>query len=312
MTQKARKKIILLLMAVMISLTFLPLTATETRAVYIGDSLTVDSSGQYSYIDENGNLKYYNGGDVRNAYAIDDDGKKYTCLCLDHGIPYGEDYTVTGTEPDIWVLKWVYIYYKTPDDYEDQWVALQYHIWGGEGSVWGDWGDNENDLPAREAFDYMGAQMERWNNYPSLYPTDDELREMYDYCILECAGKQTQLCFAKAVPYVKKGSIAVSKVDANGDPLKGAKFEVRDASGNVVNISFLYGEEDEKGVLVTDDDGYAETGSVLDYGTYTVVEIEAPDGYSQTGMSETGETTQRSYHKNSKKQARAIDKLAPL
>ena len=73
------------------------------------------------------------------------------------------------------------------------------------------------------------------------------------------------------------GKIIISKKSEDGKALAGAKFEIRDKDGNVIET------------LITDKDGHAESGE-LPIATfkdgkyeeaiaYTVVEVEAPEGY---------------------------------
>ena len=73
------------------------------------------------------------------------------------------------------------------------------------------------------------------------------------------------------------GKIIISKKSEDGKALAGAKFEIRDKDGKVIKT------------LTTDKDGHAESGELPiatfkdgRYGeavTYTVVEVEAPEGY---------------------------------
>ena len=73
------------------------------------------------------------------------------------------------------------------------------------------------------------------------------------------------------------GKIIISKKSEDGKALAGAKFEIRDKDGKVIET------------LITDKDGCAESGELPiatfkngKYGkavTYTVVEVEAPEGY---------------------------------
>ena len=73
------------------------------------------------------------------------------------------------------------------------------------------------------------------------------------------------------------GKIIISKKSEDGKALAGAKFEIRDKDGKVIET------------LTTDKDGYAESGELPiaafkdgkyeEAVTYTVVEVEAPEGY---------------------------------
>ncbi len=73
------------------------------------------------------------------------------------------------------------------------------------------------------------------------------------------------------------GKIIISKKSEDGKALAGAKFEIRDKDGKVIET------------LITDKDGHAESGELPiatfkdgkydEAITYTVVEVEAPEGY---------------------------------
>lgn len=76
---------------------------------------------------------------------------------------------------------------------------------------------------------------------------------------------------------VAVGKIIISKKSEDGKALAGAKFEIRDKDGKVIET------------LITDKDGHAESGELPiatfkdgkyeEAVTYTVVEVEAPEGY---------------------------------
>ena len=63
-----------------------------------------------------------------------------------------------------------------------------------------------------------------------------------------------------------KGSVVVTKVDALGEELEGAVFEVRDASGNLVAVDIAI-------------DGGVYTITNIPVGEFKLVEISAPTGY---------------------------------
>lgn len=79
------------------------------------------------------------------------------------------------------------------------------------------------------------------------------------------AGRQTDVTVDNEVI---KGRISVTKRDAeiNNLFIEGAEFEIYDALGNVVDK------------ITTDTNGYAET-RLLNFGTYTMKEVKAPEGY---------------------------------
>lgn len=76
---------------------------------------------------------------------------------------------------------------------------------------------------------------------------------------------------------VAVGKFIINKTSEDGKALAGAKFEIRDKDGNVIET------------IVTDKKGHAESkelpiatfkdGKFVDAITYTVVEVEAPEGY---------------------------------
>ena len=64
-------------------------------------------------------------------------------------------------------------------------------------------------------------------------------------------------------------TLKFEKFDENGNPLIGAKFELRDKDGNVID-TFV-------------SDGSAKEWSKLPFGKYTIVETQAPEGYELNG-----------------------------
>lgn len=64
------------------------------------------------------------------------------------------------------------------------------------------------------------------------------------------------------------GSVKLTKVDESGQPLKGAQFELRDADGKVIATA----TSDDRGLVIFE--------GVI-YGTYTVAETQAPEGYEK-------------------------------
>ncbi|MEG0297862.1 MAG: SpaA isopeptide-forming pilin-related protein [Clostridium sp.] len=80
-------------------------------------------------------------------------------------------------------------------------------------------------------------------------------------------GQTTPLLLNHTNNKIEYGNAEIIKVDASTNkPLEGAKFEVRDSSGNLI------------GTYTTDKDGKIEISNLL-AGTYTVKEVEAPAGY---------------------------------
>ncbi len=90
--------------------------------------------------------------------------------------------------------------------------------------------------------------------------------EKVEFTISESAeGKPESTDAGTAVNY--KGSVRLTKVDAEGKKLEGAVFKIVDSDGKTV-------KED----LVSDKDGKVET-SGLAPGHYAFIETKAPDGY---------------------------------
>lgn len=105
----------------------------------------------------------------------------------------------------------------------------------------------------------MGKYYYREKSVPNGYVLDTK---KYEFTI-----DSEKIVEKKVVNEVKEGSIKIIKLDGEKKtPLKGAKFEVYDADGNVV------------GKLTTNSKGEAKIKK-LKVGAYTVKEIEAPKGY---------------------------------
>ena len=85
-------------------------------------------------------------------------------------------------------------------------------------------------------------------------------------------------------PFKEYGAIEVYKKDPSGNKLSGAKFKVANQSH-----TFYIGP--------TDANGYATTGPIVPYGTYTVTETVFPTGYEASGQTSwtvtVGATTQK-------------------
>lgn len=77
------------------------------------------------------------------------------------------------------------------------------------------------------------------------------------------------------IVYTYLVDLIINKTDANGDSLQGAKFDLKDANGNVI----ASGESDENGLVkFTWVNGVK---GLRDGETYTIVETEAPTGYNK-------------------------------
>lgn len=76
--------------------------------------------------------------------------------------------------------------------------------------------------------------------------------------------------------------LRVEKVDAetgNAIAYAGAEFQIYDASGNLVTMSYTYPTPTTIDTFVTNNEGYLITPEPLQYGNYTLVETKAPYGY---------------------------------
>ena len=108
---------------------------------------------------------------------------------------------------------------------------------------------------------------------PEGYQVDDAL---YSASITE----NNQLLTIEMTNEVIVGKIRITKGDADTqDTLSGAIFTITDVSGAIV------------ATLTTDADGSAET-DWLPYGSYTVTEVQAPDGYINSGFTTVIEATE--------------------
>ena len=76
--------------------------------------------------------------------------------------------------------------------------------------------------------------------------------------------------------------VKVVKIDAETDniiPYEGAGFEIYDADGKKISMSFTYPTVETIDVFYTNNEGYLITPEVLSYGEYSLVEVQAPYGY---------------------------------
>lgn len=81
--------------------------------------------------------------------------------------------------------------------------------------------------------------------------------------------------------------VHVNKTDPSGAPLGGAVFALRDAEGAWLSADGSFGEEAARATFVTDDAGATPTIPNLRPGSYTFVELAAPEGYALPDNPET-------------------------
>ena len=151
-------------------------------------------------------------------------------------------------------------------------------------------GDNELEGAVLSVIDADGNLVEKWTSGKEPHMIEKLpagkyiLREEtapFGYVIaqdIEFEVKETDEIQKVAMKdEVAVGKIIISKKSEDGKALAGAKFEIRDKDGKVIET------------LTTDKDGHAESGelpiAIFKDGkyeaaiTYTVVEVEAPEGY---------------------------------
>ena len=77
--------------------------------------------------------------------------------------------------------------------------------------------------------------------------------------------------------------VKVVKIDAetgNVIPYEGAGFEIYDSNGQKISMMFAYPTPTTIDTFYTNSEGYLITPEVLPYGEYSLVEVQAPYGYS--------------------------------
>lgn len=74
-------------------------------------------------------------------------------------------------------------------------------------------------------------------------------------------------------------SMRVRKASTGGSPLAGAVFAIRNADGQWLAADGTFGVEQARAEFKTELDGVARVSPVLAPGTYTLIELSAPEGY---------------------------------
>ena len=85
-----------------------------------------------------------------------------------------------------------------------------------------------------------------------------------------------------------KSYVKVVKIDAetgNIIPYEGAGFEIYDSNGQKISMMFAYPTPTTIDTFYTNSEGYLITPEVLPYGEYSLVEVQAPYGYSLDSLS---------------------------
>lgn len=123
------------------------------------------------------------------------------------------------------------------------------------------------DLPYGQ---YTVHQTEGW----------EETEFMRDFTVFISENGKAYKYLINNAPY--QAYIKVVKADAETGrtiPMAGAGFEIYDASGNKVSMSYTYPTLTTIDTFYVSEDGYLITPQKLDAGNYSLVEVQAPYGY---------------------------------
>lgn len=107
-----------------------------------------------------------------------------------------------------------------------------------------------------------------------------ETEFMKDFTVFVSENGKTYKYLINNAPY--SAYIKVVKADAetgNTIPMTGAGFEIYDASGSKVSMSYTYPTLTTIDTFYVSEDGYLITPQKLDAGNYSLVEVQAPYGY---------------------------------
>ena len=117
---------------------------------------------------------------------------------------------------------------------------------------------------------YVVHQTEGW----------EETEFMKDFTVFISENGQTYKYLINNAPY--SAYLKVVKADAKTGktiPLTGAGFEIYDADGNQISMSYTYPTLTTIDTFYVSADGYLITPQKLEAGDYTLVEVQAPYGY---------------------------------
>ena len=135
-----------------------------------------------------------------------------------------------------------------------------------------------NGTPAETAYNKI---LERIRDFKAKNDVPlEELEDDPNFILLAKDGYQTILTYRLTDEPLderyEKGAIEIHKTDTDGYPLAGARFAIYDSNYQIPDGL------PNNGILTTDENGYAFTKKdALDFGTYYVREIEAPEGYER-------------------------------
>ncbi len=83
--------------------------------------------------------------------------------------------------------------------------------------------------------------------------------------------------------YTERMPLRIIKVDAETGKriaIAGAKFKIKDSKGNYISQTVYYPQTQTINEWITDSSGTVQLPNTLPYGIYSIVELEAPEGYS--------------------------------
>lgn len=141
--------------------------------------------------------------------------------------------------------------------------------------------ETEKDLLVCDADGYVITKELPYGKY-TVHQTAgaEETEFMKDFTVFVSQEGQVYKYLINNAPY--SAYIKVVKADketGNTIALSGAGFEIYDASGEKVTMSYTYPTVTTIDTYYVSDDGYLTTPQVLPAGDYTLVEVQAPYGY---------------------------------